>query len=71
MITNMATEVIHEHAAPSSDNAGMGLILGVILVILIVASFMYFVGFGVFRGGNMTPNVSIPDKINVNVNQPK
>ena len=65
----MATEVIHDHAG--SDSSGMGLIVGVILVILALAAFMYFVGFGLLRGNaSSTPSVSIPDKININVNQP-
>lgn len=67
----MVTEVIHEQAAPNANTSGMALMVGIAIVILAVIAFMYFVGFGGFRLGYTTPSVSIPDKVDVNVNQPK
>ncbi len=65
----MATEVIHEHGETTTDS-GMGLIIGFILVLLLTFLFFYY-GLPVLRSTNSSPQINVPDKIDVNVNQPK
>lgn len=67
----MATIV--NNPAPSNDNSGgpMGMIIG--LIVLIVVAYLFFVyGLPVIKnmqGG--TPQINVPSKIDVNVNQAK
>lgn len=70
----MADTIQHEHVA-HDEGTGMTMMIGVFLLIaLFILAFFYF-GLGrVFTGGQtntQTPAVSVPDKIDVNVNQPK
>ena len=66
----MATVV---NTPSSTDNgSGMGFLLGVILIIAFIMLLMFY---GVPYLGNMMqtqgPQVNVPGKIDVNVNQPK
>ena len=63
-------EVIHEHGTDSSSNS-MGLIFGIILAIALVFFLFYYFGRGLMNGGMTQPQVNIPDKVDVNVQQPK
>ena len=66
----MATIVNNPPAAESSSN-GMGFILGAImLIVFVVLFFIYILPF--LRGSlntTQTPQVNVPDKIDVNVDQ--
>ncbi len=62
-------EVIHEHDASSGSN-NMGLVFGLIFAVALVFFLFYVFGRGFLNGGNMQPQVNIPDKINVDVKQP-
>jgi len=55
---------------PSSDNSGgpMGWIIGII-VLIILGYFVYVYGLPAIRQMGGTPQVNIPSKIDVNVNQ--
>ena len=57
---------------PSSDNSGgpMGWIIGII-VLIILGYFVYVYGLPAIRQMGGTPQVNIPSKIDVNVNQAK
>lgn len=65
---------IVNNPAPSSDNnkSGIGLLIGVFVVIVIGLLFFYF-GLPIIKrlgsGQTITPQIVVPDKINVNVNQ--
>lgn len=70
----MADTTHHEHVAQGSDS-GAAIMIGVfVLIALFILAFFYF-GLGrMFTGGQtntQTPAVSIPEKVDVNVNQPK
>jgi len=60
--------------AQGNTDSGMGMIIGAILLIGFL--FVFFVyGFPMIRnsmgGGGATPQINVPGKIDVNVNQPK
>ncbi len=57
---------------PSSDNSGgpMGMIIGII-VLIILGYFVYVYGLPAIRQMGGTPQINIPSKIDVNVNQTK
>jgi hypothetical protein len=66
----MATVVNNPQPAPSADN-GNGFLLGVIILLIAVLAFFYY-GLPVitsgFGGGTQ---VTVPEQIDVNVQQPK
>lgn len=72
----MSTTVINPGTTESSSNAGAGLVLGIVL--LIVFGILFFVygfpyiqrGFGGNYSGGGT-NINVPKDINVNVKQSK
>lgn len=64
------TEVIEEHHhTEGGGNPINGLLVGIILVALIIFLFFVF-GRGFFSGqnNNSAPSVSIPDEVDVNIN---
>ena len=65
----MATEVIHEHGEESSNSA-VGLIIGLV-VLMIFAFLLFYYGLPALRSASSTPQITVPDKIDVNINQPK
>ncbi len=57
----------------TGDSGGMGFFMGVIVLILFVM-FLIFYGLPYLRGaggGNSGGGVTVPDKIDVNINQPE
>jgi hypothetical protein len=54
--------------SPSGDN-GSGLLIGILVLVFFGFLFVYY-GLPAIRGMG-TPQVNIPSKIDVNVNQPK
>lgn len=68
---------IVNNPAPASDNSGgSGFLIGIVLLIGFVAILLYFGLPALKRMGPVqvnipTPEVVMPDKINVNVNQAK
>jgi hypothetical protein len=66
----MATEIIHEHDVSANNNNNFSLIFGIIAIVFIVLVALYF-----FRGAlnfgtaQTSPQVNVPDKVNVNVNK--
>jgi hypothetical protein len=62
----MATIV--NNPAPSSDSSGgVGMIVGLLLLLLV--GFLFFVyGLPMLRQSTASPSITVPDKINVNVN---
>jgi len=70
----MATIVNTPAQGNTDSGSGMGMVVGAIL--LIVFLFVFFVyGLPVIRSsmgrGTTTPQVNVPEKIDVNVNQPE
>ena len=66
-------EVIHEHDGGSGSGSGVGIMMGVILAVIVVLFLFYYFGRGLINGGPTTgqPQIDIPDRVNVNVNQKK
>lgn len=64
----MAVEVIHE-GHRESQNSGMSFIVGILLLIAVLFLFFYYL-LPVVRGAS-SPQINVPGKIDVNVNQPK
>ena len=63
----MAT-VVHEHTRESGDSSGT--IIGIVLlVVLAILFFMY--GLPMMRSYGTPQQVSVPDKVDVNVNTPQ
>lgn len=63
-------EVIHEREVSSGNNVGF--ILGIVLLIAALIFFFYY-GAALFRqmGTSSQPTIQVPDKVDVNVNQPQ
>ncbi len=59
-----------EHYHDTSRSSGMGTVLAVVLL-LILAYFLFSFGIPALRSGWGAPQVNVPGKIDVNVNQPK
>ncbi len=66
-------EVIHEHDSGAANNSnGIIMLLGILVMVGIFLFFFYFFGRNIMSGfntGTTTPQVNIPDKMDVNVNQ--
>jgi hypothetical protein len=68
-------EVLHERIVErpavqeTSTGSGFGLILGVILL-LVIFYLVYAFGLPAARTASQAPTVQVPDKIDVNVNNP-
>lgn len=58
--------------APASDSGGMGFLLGVITLIVFVFLMMVY-GLPILRNavGSSSPQINVPDKVNVDVKQAK
>lgn len=70
----MAT-VVNNPPANSDNGGGSGFLIGIILLIIVVILFIFY-GLPYINGaGNggaaQAPQVNVPGKIDVNVNQPK
>lgn len=67
------TEVIREHDVHSgSGSNGMALIIGVLLAVILFLFLFYNFGQGLMSGGGTdtaTPQINVPERINVDVNQ--
>lgn len=65
-------EVIHEHET-SADNGGnsLGAIFGVLLAVALILFLFYYFGRGFITGGGgtTTPQINVPGRFDVNVNQ--
>jgi hypothetical protein len=71
----MATEVIHDHGTHGDAGTSAGLVIGIILLAVIILFFFLYggnilnqIGSGFGTGGT---NIQIPDRVDVNLNQPK
>lgn len=63
-------EVIREHDVHHSDSgSGISTLVGIILVLAVVLFLFYYFGRGLFTGGTTTPQINVPDRVNVDVNQ--
>lgn len=63
----MATTIVNPTPSNNSDNNGMGFLFGaIVLIVLAVLFFMY--GLPALRQSSV-PQISIPEKIDVNINQ--
>jgi len=60
--------VVNNPAPQSNGGGGMGFLLGVIALILFVLALFYF-GVPMLNRATQSPTVSVPDQIDVNVNQ--
>ncbi len=64
-------DVIHEHTTAGSDTgSGMGFLMGAILLVVVLFLLFYY-GLPALRSTTQVPQVNVPGKIDVNVNQPK
>jgi len=69
------TTIVNTPGQGNSDSgSGMGMIVGVVLLIAFLFAFFVY-GLPMLRSsvgsGSTTPQINVPDDINVNVNQPK
>jgi hypothetical protein len=55
---------------PTDGGNGMGFLLGVILLIVFVIGLLYY-GLPMIQNATATPQINVPDKVDVNVNQEK
>lgn len=55
--------------APANDNGGGGLLVGLFAVIVLGLIFYYFGIPAIRKMGSVTPQINIPNQINVNVKQ--
>jgi hypothetical protein len=51
-------------------SSGMGFLLGVIALLLFFFFLIYY-GLPALRNSTSTPQINVPDKVDVNINQPK
>ncbi len=68
----MAT-VVNNPPANSEASGGSGFLIGIILLIVLAILFIFY-GLPLLNnsvGGSQAPQVNVPGKIDVNVNQPK
>lgn len=65
----MATEVIHEHHTDAQGNS-YGLIFGIIatVAVILLALYLFRGGFN-FGASQTTPEVNVPEQVDVNVNR--
>ena len=65
-------EVVHEHDTHSADSGAnsMILLIGILLAVAVLLFFFFGAGRGLLNSGTgvTTPQVNIPDKVNVDVN---
>lgn len=59
--------IIHEHYNTDSAS-GTGFVVGVI-ILAIVAFLLFYYGLPVLRNSTNTPQINVPGKIDVNLNQ--
>ncbi len=52
----------------TESNSGVGMVMGVLLAIVIIALFFVY-ALPAMRGANRGTTVNVPDKLDVNVNQ--
>ncbi len=60
--------VVHEHVV-NSDGGGMGIIIGGVILLIVVILFFYY-GLPYIRSMS-SPQVNVPDHVDVNVNSTK
>lgn len=60
------TETVHDHS--HSDGSGMGFMLGIIALALFMYMLFAF-GLPALRRGTSSPQINVPEKVDVNVNQ--
>lgn len=69
----MATTIVNTPPAPKESGNGVGMIIG--LIVLAVVAYLFFVyGFPAIRqmsNPQINPQINIPGKIDVNINQTK
>lgn len=65
------TTIVNNPPAPKESEGGMGMIMG--LIVLLVMAYLFFVyGLPAIRQMQpATPQINIPEKIDVNINQQK
>lgn len=61
-------EETHIHTEGSGGQNGYGFLLGVVILILFVVFFLYYL-LPMMRQSTSAPQINIPDKIDVNVEQ--
>lgn len=64
----MAT-IINNPDSGGDNGGGMGMIIGAIVLIVLIAVFFIY-GLPAIRGNNKGTTVNVPDKVNVNVQTP-
>ena len=55
--------------APANDNGGSGLLIGLFVVIVLGLIFFYFGLPAIKKIGTATPQINVPNQIDVNVKQ--
>ncbi len=58
------------NAPPAESSGGSGFLFGVVIIVVLLFLFMMY-GFPALRQQMGTPQINIPDKVDVNINQPK
>ncbi|MEO6509211.1 MAG: hypothetical protein ABIO02_04610 [Patescibacteria group bacterium] len=61
--------VVVNNAAPQTDSGnGMGFLMGVVLLIIFVVLLIYY-GLPMIQRSTAAPQINVPDKVDVNVQQ--
>lgn len=58
-----------EHYHTDSDSSGTGILVGIVLLAVLAFLFFYF-GLPLIQNATQTPAISVPERVDVNVNQP-
>ena len=68
----MAT-IVNNPPANTESGSGSGFLIGIILLIVFAVLFIFYgiPYFNNYMGGGQAPQINVPSKIDVNINQPK
>lgn len=63
-------EVVHDVHHNDTSGSSLGLVVGIVLIAILALFLFYFFGRGFNFGGTTNPGISVPEQVDVNVNQP-
>ncbi len=66
----MVTVVNNPQPTTEGGDNGMGALFAALMILIVVIVFIYF-GLPALRSSNISPQINVPNKIDVNVNKTK